>query len=166
MTKEQTYVEERLESFESELNTLIANIGVSVNNNIECNRILNLTYEEIKNLDSEDCSIYYIMLEQYALYIQQLTNRAISIQNWLNHNLNVIFGKEIQNIGTQFTKFEEKKISFINNNSYAFELNKKLLTVGAKCIELNAISGKISQIASSLNSLAKVKSWTKNQNQN
>ena len=164
--KEQTYIEERLSSFEEELDTLIANIGITLNNTGECNKVLNFTFEDLTNLDSEQCAIYQIQLEQYALYVQQLTNRSYSIQNWINHNMNVIFGKEIQNIGTQYTKFEEKKICFIQNNSYATALNKQLLTITSKCIELNSLSSKISQIASSLSNLGKTKSWIKQANQN
>lgn len=150
------FVESKISDFFSKIDKSIGSLGFSNTKNQEAIQALNLTYEQLKKIEPKECVILCYALNQYSLYIQTLYNRADSIKKWLDHNLNVIYYK---NIGNHIGYLEEKKMCILNENTYAQELYKRLLETTVKLTELNNISNKISQLSFTLSELSKVKKY-------
>ncbi len=155
--KEESLTQSRLKEFEQELDAMLANIGITFIQNPEVIDALQLTYEQLKNIVSEEALILACQLQQYALYIQSVYNRLDSIKGWAEHNLSVVVGKEGRNYGTDYTKYEEKRAYVINENSYAKALAKILLSSSSKAKELNHMSNKIEKYSYILLELSKRK---------
>lgn len=154
--KQSGFVESKISDFFSQLDETIRLIGFSNTKNDEAIQALNLTYEQLKKIEPKECLILCYSLNQYALYIQTLQNRAENIKKWIEHNLNVIYSKHLKDYSGYI---EEKKMAINNENTYANELYQRLLTANAKLIELQGISQKISQLSYTLSELAKVKRY-------
>lgn len=136
---------ERLNEFEKELDLFIIS-----HQNADIEYILSLNKEQIEKLSTQDCISYSLLLNRYALYLQKVSNRLNNKVRWATHNMNIIIGKEANNYGTTYSKFDERALMVKTQNTYAIALNKIVLEEGAKLAELEFLASKIQAIAKSL----------------
>lgn len=158
-------IEEQIQKYEKELDTFITNkIGVVYEKDDIATKALNMSYDELKSLNSEDCCLFAYKLLEYSCYIQSIYNRLNSIQKWCDQYLEIIIGKYAQDYTKDiYIKYEEKRARIINDNSVAEALIKILLKTSGKIIELNQLSQRINNMSSVLLELSKIKRGSNNE---
>lgn len=144
---------------EKQLDDYVAVLGlgkVVYNEGVE--NVLSIDYDKLSNLSSEETREFSFLLAQYALHIQRKLNRCKSVARWSEKKLNDIIGNEINNYGTQYTKYEEKKLAIIAGNSAASVWNTinikwlmKADELDGICHRLNSMSYAIKEVRGSRN---------------
>jgi hypothetical protein len=155
--KEESLTQSRLQQFEQELDTLVDSLGLSMTMKPEFEKILDLTYDQLRNISGEEALIFSAQLTQYSIYLQKVFNRLSAIKAWAEHNLMILTSKYALNYGNNYTKLEEKKLYIINENSFAEALNKIYLNSLTKSKEIEQISSKIEKYSYVLTELSKRK---------
>jgi uncharacterized HAD superfamily protein len=155
---ENASVQGKLNEFLAELDkqtNAILPIKNPVDSSIE--EVLNLTYEQLSNIDQQECQILCYKLSQYATYIQKVYNRNKNIRRWAESNINVMVGKYGGQYGDKWMKFEEKRNALIADNEYVRSLAKLALTYSSLEDELFEIADRVRYISQALIGIKNVK---------
>lgn len=155
--QEELAVSKKLSDYEKILDDIVDKIGISYVKDEDSLKTLNLTYEQLRDMDQQECCILAYKLQQYSLYLQSVHNRLNSIKKWAEESLNKIVGKYAKKYGDGYTKYEEKRAYIISENTAAEALVKVILKAGGKSNEINGISSKVSHMANILLELSKSK---------
>jgi len=150
-------IDEKIKKYENELDDIIEKIGISLYKDEASIEALKLSYSQLRDMDQRECCILAYGLQQYAIYIQSITNRLNSVSYWINESLNKIVGKYAKSYGNDYTKFEEKKAAIIAENEAANYLMSLLIKSSGKNKELYGISAKILNMATTLLEISKSK---------
>lgn len=156
--EKESLIESQISKYEKQLDEIIDKIGISFIKDSVSIQTLNLSYDQLKAMDQQECCILSYKIAQYSLYVQSIYNRLGSVKNWCEQYLNVLVGKYGKNYDNgQFIKYDEKKAYLIADNVYAENLMKMILRSGGKQNELAQISQKINNMSNILLELSKSK---------
>lgn len=125
--------------------------------NSEIEKILELREEQLKILPKELCFTYGFLLCEFGLAIQKEQNRNLSKKKWAEHNLNIVIGREGNNYGDKYTKYEIRRAMIIVDNEYAKLLNNVIIQSDLYIEELNFLSTRISMLGEILNNYGRSK---------
>ncbi len=89
-----------------------------------CEEILNLSYDELKDLNAEELLAKSYILSGYSDYINETYNKEKSINEYANLSINYIIAPFIDNYGDNFVKYEKKYNLAIKENPLASKLFK------------------------------------------
>lgn len=152
--KPKSYVDSQLEAFEASLDECNVKLGLgNLAYNAETDRALSFSLDQLNALDPENCLNYAYKLQQYALFLQQKTNRLKSIKNWAKHNLTIIVAKEGKNYGDKYTKYEERIAMVASGDSYAQLLNAIMLKYESQIEDLDMMANRVANMAKTLSDL-------------
>jgi len=119
---------ERLQKFLSDIDQYIESKNFTGQEfNEEFKIAEKLTLESLENLSQDDCFNYSYMLYQYADLIALELSKSKSVVNWCENALNQLVSKEIIEM-PQYTKYELKFASILNENDVAKKINEWKLT--------------------------------------
>ena len=157
-------VQDRWNEFEKTTSDYIDSLVPSVPSNLKetIEKSLNLTRDEIKSFDTNTCLEHAYNLDRYAIFIQSETNKHNAKLAWAEHNLDITVGSCLssQTWGTQYTKYEEKRLMIVADNEFCKSLNKMIITSKSIVKNLYGISGKINTIAKTLKDIAYSKRYS------
>lgn len=127
---------------------------IKVNDDVQT--VLNMDAQTLRVLSTEDCNVYAYLLDRYAFILQKEINGHAAKLNWAKHNLDVSIGHILATSqwGTQYTKYEEKRLMIISQNSYCRALNQMVLEASSIVQSLDGMSYKVATIAKTLKDLA------------
>lgn len=149
-----SYIESKIHDFETKLNEVQAKlfpVDISVDGTIV--KAIHLSYEELCKIHPDECNVLAYKLKQYAIYLQQQENRYRTLKLWTLNKLNIVIGQQASSYGNTYTKFEEKRLSVIANNSFASLLNEKYLEFSSYENELSFLSSKVAELAKALSDI-------------
>lgn len=149
--KEESIVQSRMHDFEKKLKEFLPKLhppDIDVDQSIE--RLLKLSLDELNKMSVDDCYIGSYKLKQYSVYLQQKENRVKSISVWIKNSLDAIIGQNSANYGNNYTKYEEKRLYVIADNSYAKILNTLYTEYIGYENELNMLANRISELGKTL----------------
>jgi hypothetical protein len=155
-TEEQT-TEEKWLLLEKQISDYQKNLSLNIHKNNAIEEILNLTTEQLKQLNAEECGINSFLLMQYSTFLQKEINRHAAKQRWANSSIDILLGKYGQQYGDKWTKVDERKILLIADNSYAKALNEMIRFSSVVMEDLSYLAKKIETMAIHLSELQKTK---------
>lgn len=87
--------------------------------------IINYTDEQLSKLTPEECDTNQYLCIQYLIELQKKLNKAKTIKNWANENLNIVVAKEYNNYKSdKYTPHDIVKYNVISGNIYAKKLHE------------------------------------------
>lgn len=98
-------------------------LDISRINHDKCDEILNLSYEDLKDMPSQDLIASAYILSGYSDYINKESNRLKAIIEYATNSINYIVAPVIDNYGDNFVKYEKKYNMAIRENPLAEKLN-------------------------------------------
>jgi hypothetical protein len=119
----------------------------------EVDPILSMRLEDLRKLNSIDCYEYAYILDRHALYLQSELNQHIVQNAWAKHSLDLMLGSLLMNYGTQYTKFEEKKLMIISDNEYCKALHQMISSSDLRIKSIYELASKINIIGKTLKDL-------------
>jgi hypothetical protein len=152
--EKQLSTESKKDAFNDKLDMLLANLIIptpKIANNIE--DVLSLTYDQLKSISTDECSIFSYQLKQYAYYIQQKYNRFKNIEIWAKECMKIVFGQQADNYGTTYTKWEEKQAIIISGDSYAKKLHMIAMEYHCCAEELGQLSNRLLDMSKTLDNM-------------
>lgn len=156
----------RWQQVNNNLSEYTTKLGLNIHKSDKIEEILNLNNEQLRNLTADDCGIYSYLLMQYSIFLQKETNRHAAKQRWAQHNLNFLSGKLGQKYGTTYSKFEERQLMLIADNSFAKALSDLIRESGIVIEEFAFIAKKIESMAQVLVDLQRTKRSTYEKSRN
>ena len=117
---------------------------------VEIETALNITEEDLKIMNAEECGIKAHTLSKYIMHLQKDINRNNLRTNWAKDKLNKLLGAKGDQYGDKYTKYEAKLGMLCADNTYAAGLNNILLHAESRIISLNNITMHISLICNTL----------------
>lgn len=93
-------------------------------NHDKCEEILNLSYDELKEMTGQDLIANSFILSGYSDYINQSSNKLKAIIEYATNSINYIVAPVIDNYGDNFVKYEKKYNLAIRENPLAAKLNE------------------------------------------
>lgn len=151
-------IENKINSFIDSMLEKVNSLKIIVSKSPEnSEKLMNLSSEELRGMSEEECGIVAIKLHQYASYIQQQYNRALSTQKVIESYINYLISKEYENYGDKYTKYDVKRNMILAGNSQGEQLSKLFLEAESLVDGLSGLSYKISNLANALNELQKSK---------
>ncbi len=145
-------ISEQVEAFKKVLNDYIGAIKLKVDLP-DLERYMELTADELRSITAEDCQVGSYTLLRYSLFIQKEFNRHQNLQNWAEHNLDLMLAKESDNYGDKYTKWDAKRAMLENENNAAKELANIIKHARSRCTELTFITNQINLMAKTLDNL-------------
>ncbi len=97
-------------------------LDISRINHDKCEEVINLSYEEIKEMNSQDLITSSFVLCSYADYINKESNRLKAIIDYATNSINYIVAPTIDNYGDNYVKYEKKYNLAIRENPLAEKL--------------------------------------------
>jgi hypothetical protein len=155
--------QDRLKEYEEVLDEYTKGFGLNyVMYNKEVEVILLLTYDQIKNLDSEGCDTYSYLLAQYSLTITKEINRNRARLAWAQKQLDLLVASQSKKyVGADekasFIKYELLVNRVVLADSSAQVLNKIVLHANGRVLELDNVSAKIDLMSRTLSNLGRSK---------
>lgn len=143
----QSKVNELWEQTEKTLLEYRKKLCLTIQMNPQAEQILSMREVELNALDSQTRDLYSYLLMQHSLYIQQEFNYHATKHTWAKHNLEITIGKLARNYGDKWTKWEEKKVAIINENSFAKVLSDMIRETSIYMELLNFVSKKIESMS-------------------
>lgn len=116
-------------------------------------RYMELTADELRSITAEECQIGSYTLSRYALFLQKEMNRHKNLQDWADHNLNLMLAKEDDNYGDKWVKWEVKRAKIENENNAAKELANIIKHARSRCTELTFITNQVNLMSKTLDNL-------------
>lgn len=151
-----------LETLKHESDLTLNRLGLSkLFYDVNVEKSLSLTQDELKGMSAEECGIHAYTLKQYALYLQVEANKLSNIIQWAKRNIAAVLAKEYNNIGDKFTKYEIKRALFIQTNEYANKLYKQYISAKIQFNTIKELSKNISFISGTLSDLQNTKRYNK-----
>ena len=159
--KQSLNAEESLARFVETTEKYIASEGIIYSKvNPEVELILSLTAEQISELTSEQCTEAAYLLYAYCQHVQSVYNKNMAKLEWCNNALWKILSKEIDQYGTQYTKYEQKYQQAIQGNDFARKVNEIKMHVEARTLWLTDKTRDLRKMADSLMELSKRKAYS------
>lgn len=155
--KVESSIDERWNEFAEIANTYLAKLKLkSIKVDEDVQTVLGMNSETFRILAAEDCLSYAFLLDRYAFTLQNELNGHAAKLNWAKHNLDVSIGHILATSqwGTQYTKYEEKRLMIISENSYCKALNQMVLESSSIMHYLDSMSYKVGTIAKTLKDIA------------
>lgn len=122
--------------------------NVTVN---EADKYLNLSVEEIRRMDSDECGEAYYILQRYGMFLQREHNKEKSHVKWAERTLNNAVVTEIDQFqGKSYSTFEERKLKTIKSSGYLVKLDKLLLLAELRVQKLDFLSSSVHRIAQAI----------------
>jgi predicted class III extradiol MEMO1 family dioxygenase len=90
----------------------------------ETSSVINLRAEQIRKLSAEECGEHAFILSQQSLFIQHQINKHNQRINWASSNIDAIISGRLDNYGSQYTPFADRKIMAILDNEYTKKLHE------------------------------------------
>jgi|ETNvirenome_6_85_1030632.scaffolds.fasta_scaffold71466_2 hypothetical protein len=125
----------------------------------EVEKILTISYVELKALSAERCGECAVLLAQYGIFVQKEINRQTAKMKWAEKGIHIMAAKYGKNY-SQYMKFEEKQATIISDNSAAFKLHKLKQISQAIVDELSYITSRINTMGQSFIELQNTKRRT------
>ena len=122
----------------------------------ELEEALNFTYEQLRNIDQQECQILCYKLSQYATYLQKTYNRNKNIRRWAESNINVMVGKYGKDYD-KYMKYEERRHAVIADNEHALTLARLALKYSSLEDELLEIADRVRYISLALAGIKNVR---------
>jgi hypothetical protein len=88
------------------------------------NRYLDLPTSKLRDMTADECGEASYVLSNYSMYLQKEINKYTSIQRYCDVKIDFIISREIDNVGGQYSKYEQKRILCIRQNDVASQLFK------------------------------------------
>lgn len=149
-------LDEILDQFEKDLG-----IVPRTKPNPEVELLMRLTRAELKVLSPEDCSEAAIILEQYSFYIQRVFNLDKARHDWCVEQVNRLIAPTLNQYGTNYTKYDEKRMLAVKDNDVASKLDFQRIKSMNRMNRLEYLSGKVGSYAHKFNKLAESKAKSK-----
>ncbi len=89
----------------------------------KCEEILNISYEDMKDMPAQDLIASSFMLAAYSDFINKESNKLKGIVEYATNSINYIIAPLIDNYGDNFVKYEKKYNLAIRENPLAEKLN-------------------------------------------
>lgn len=140
--------ESLVDKYETDINLLFPKCQPS---NIES--ALNLTEQDLNQMNSEECGAKAHTLSQYILYLQKEINRNTIRVNWAKNKMNLLIAAKFNEYGDKYTKVEIKMGMLCKENTYAAAINGILQHAEARITSLTNITMHVSLICNTLMSL-------------
>lgn len=124
--------------------------------NPEVEEILNK--ESIADWDEQKCLSAAFVLSSYAFYLQGEFNRYSAQLGWCEDTLNKIIAKSYGNYDS-YMKYEIRKASIINENSFALQINSLKENIQIKADLLHDKARDVRSMINILQEIAKRKAY-------
>jgi hypothetical protein len=141
------------------LNDYQNQLSINIKRNESAESLLNIDENTLKSMTAEECGIKAIILLQFSAFLQKEVNRHQAKNRWADSNINILIGKYGQGYGDKYTKFEERRVMMIADNSFAKALNDMVKLSSVICEDLAFLSKKVESIANLLSELQKTKRY-------
>jgi len=153
--------EQSLEQFIETTEKYITSEGIIDSKvNPEVEHILSLEAAQIAELTSEQCVEAAYLLYAYCQHVQSVHNKNMAKLEWCDNALWKILSKEIDQYGTQYTKYEQKYQQAIQGNDFAKKVNEIKIHVEARTLWLTDKTRDLRKMADSLMELSKRKAYS------
>lgn len=119
-------------------------ISVAPSSLDEYESYLNMSTSDMERLSVVECSMISLKLNQYAFYIQRLTNATKAKMSTVKSEINRCIASTAHQFNGQWDLQREQAI---NENDYCKDLNKLLITLQNRADRLDGISTMIKNIA-------------------
>ncbi len=111
-----------------------------VKKNEDVESILNLSSDDINNMDITLALSNSFILFAHAEYLQSLYNKEKTVLDFCNNSIWYIVADKMENYGGQYAKWEVRYFSAIKENPLASELNRLKTSAESR---ITRVSGKI-----------------------
>ncbi len=148
-------LEARAAEIRERLDEYLTRINAKIKQPERVDEALNLSYNEKKNLDSEQCGEYFDLLVRQAYYLQQEQNYHKGKLDWCEATLSYFIANHWQ--GDNFTKRDEKGAKLAINNTAVKTLLKMLYEAKTYVTALDKLSDHMNNIAQSYKNLQYLK---------
>ena len=159
----QLSIEERLGKIDLLLQEYESGLGIPKTFKINTQDVegyLQMSRDELKILDMEECAEISFALSQASFYIQKESNKERAKFNWADAQINGIIASKVSEY--KGASFEERKLKAISDNSATMTLNKIKVNAKLRIDRLDGISQQIQFMSKSINDLK----FAKRANQN
>lgn len=140
-----------LDEFASKTHVNRFKAGDAVEIILESDELTRASWSEIELLNKR------FELHRYSGYLQRAINQNVIKQKWANHNLSVMYGRIGKGYGDNFTSYQERKDMSLADNDVVKVLCEILLAAETRIAQLYDLSRHISDMARTLEEMAKTK---------
>jgi hypothetical protein len=126
-----------------------------VDENPQIKMILNMNSEEIRALSNDECATYAYELYAYSEYIEGVRTKEKIVLDWADASIWYIVSTLMQNYGTQYTKWQEKYYSAIQENPLASDILRIKNHAECRVTTLDGKSERIQKMADILTNLSR-----------
>ena len=128
-----------------------------IKKNEDVERLLSLSYDEIKHINKDEALAGAYILFGYAHYVQNVLNREKAVLDWSESSVYYIVSDKLNNYGDGYTKWEQKYYSAVKENPLAREIFKLKTHCLSRVNTLNKTVEKIERQANILEQIARAK---------
>ncbi len=123
--------------------------------NEEVEGIMQLTSEQVQDLDPQTALSHSFVLFAHAEYIQTLHNKERTVLDFCSNSIWFIVADKMDNYGGQYSKWEVRYHSAVKENPLASELYRLKLSAEARLNRLQSKSENVRRMASVLQDIGK-----------
>jgi hypothetical protein len=126
-----------------------------VDENPQIKMILNMNAAEIRELSNDECASYAYELYAYSEYVEGVRTKEKIVLDWADASIWYIVSTLMQNYGTQYTKWQEKYYSAIQENPLASDILRIKNHAECRVTTLDGKSERIQKMADILTNLSR-----------
>lgn len=112
--EKESQTDEKLKELEEVLQSYLTKSGLLIEPNIEANKYLKYSSNEIKSMTTEDLGVAAICLQQYSFHIQKMINHEIMVVNWCESNIRRTVAKYGHQFPTNYYLEKVEKVTAEN----------------------------------------------------
>lgn len=102
----------------------VYNCDFNDKNKDEVKRYMNMPYDKIRSMNSNEVNYAAYFLHRYVQYLYGILGKEQSILDWANESIYYIVSDKINDYGDGYTKWEQKFYSAVKENPLAKEIFK------------------------------------------
>lgn len=145
-------VKDKLDKLDKFLDEYLQNKGIYVGpikNQTDYERLMTLSYDEIKKLSDDDRQAMATTLAQFSFFLERDYNREQARLSWANSQIDKTIAK-LTGQQDRFHPYEERKNDTISENEVAYKLNEIRIHAQARVDVLKGLSYKIRELVQTL----------------
>lgn len=149
--------EEREAEIEKVLAEYKKSLGIVIRGNPEAEKFLNLSINDLRHMDAEQCAEAAVTLSQLSLYIQNEYNKHQRKLQWADENIKSLAAPHLHQYGDQWVPHDVKIKRFIRDNITATKLQQIKVEAQMRIDELSYIPHRIDSLSKTLLELTQSK---------
>ena len=150
-------VNQRLEDLERVLLEFEKGVGLSIEQSPDASNALNLKKEQLSKMSPDECGELAYALAQQSAYLQKEINKYSQRIHWANTNIDSMICSQVDNYGSRYTTYDNRRMLAINDNEYTMKLYEISVQSQRVVDRLAYLPSKISYMSKTLLELQQTK---------